>query len=121
MAVNEPSAVLDIEQLTAVTGGDPGFVEELFSLYRETAPGLLQQVRDAQRRGDLGDLRKAAHTIRGASANVGASRVKALAYAVELLARDGDLTPAPAAISRLDSGLQELYAEMASTLRRLGP
>lgn len=64
--------------------------------------------------GDQELLRRAAHTVVGASANLGAARLEAVAIQVEAAAKRGDL----AAVRDLLPSLQKRFASASSTLEK---
>lgn len=73
--------VLDRERLASFTAGDAALERELVELYVITAQGYVAALRSA-----LDDPRawsRAAHALKGASANLGATAVAALALDAE--------------------------------------
>jgi HPt (histidine-containing phosphotransfer) domain-containing protein len=84
------------------TDGDPQLERELGSLYLASAGLYLEEMRAALRAG--GDWRGAAHSLKGASANIGAVEVAALAAEAEKAA------PSPELLRRL--------AQAVETVRR---
>ena len=54
-------------------------------------PQHLQLLREALNRGQLEGATRQAHTIKGATANVGGEKVRATAAAMEAAERSGDL------------------------------
>jgi HPt (histidine-containing phosphotransfer) domain-containing protein len=62
-----------IEQLRFLEDEDqPNVVAELLTLYIEHAPPKLQAIHEALERADFAALKRAAHSLKGSSANVGA-------------------------------------------------
>ena len=73
--------VLDMAHLRSFTDGDPQLERELSTLFLATAETYLRDLREALRRG--GPWTSIAHALKGASANLGARRLAALALAAE--------------------------------------
>jgi HPt (histidine-containing phosphotransfer) domain-containing protein len=73
--------VLDTERLASFTQGDAALARELACLYLETASAYLATLTAAA--GDQAAWRSAAHALKGASANIGAMRVAAIAGSAE--------------------------------------
>ena len=73
--------VVDREHLDEFTDGDPALERELAELYLATAEGYLGELE--HKLGSAQDWRRIAHSLKGASRNLGASRVAALAEAAE--------------------------------------
>jgi DNA-binding response OmpR family regulator len=73
--------VLDLEHLRGFTDGDPQLEGELSTLFLSTAEMYLRGMRDALASGR--PWSSIAHALKGASANLGARRLSALALAAE--------------------------------------
>jgi HPt (histidine-containing phosphotransfer) domain-containing protein len=77
--VTEP--VLDLDPLRAFTEDDPQLERELSTLFLATAEMYLQQMQEALTAGRPWSA--TAHALKGASANLGARRLAALALLAE--------------------------------------
>ncbi len=75
-----------VEDLLSLSDGDPEFVEELFSTFQTTAREGIGRLRLAVQSADHDAIRREAHSLRGTSANVGASLLQHLCAALEDLA-----------------------------------
>lgn len=91
---------VDLTRLDDFTGGDDQIERELASLYLATAAQYLAAMRAALAAGTPWD--RAAHSLKGASANLGAETVAALAAEAEKAA------PAPELAARLDAALAQV-------------
>lgn len=91
---------VDLARLDDFTGGDDQIERELASLYLATAAQYLTAMRAALAAGGPWD--RAAHSLKGASANLGAGTVAALAAEAEKAA------PAPDLAARLDTALAQV-------------
>lgn len=88
MVVELDGPVVDLQHLESFTDGDPELERELTALYLTTAEGYLAELARAD---DNEMWRRSAHALKGASANLGALRVAALALGAETSAPDPDL------------------------------
>jgi HPt (histidine-containing phosphotransfer) domain-containing protein len=88
--VFDPTVLLDL------LGGDAASVAEILGEFLEDVPRQLQALRAAFDDGELDAVRRQAHTVKGASANVGAEALRGAAYAVECAAAEGDAVAAAA-------------------------
>lgn len=70
---------------------DDSFVVDLFESYVASHARSASGMREAAASGDADALRRHAHTLKGASANVGASHVAELAKELQLRGEHGDL------------------------------
>jgi HPt (histidine-containing phosphotransfer) domain-containing protein len=96
----------DEAALMEQVAGDRELLREISGLFCAESPRLREDVRSAIAAGDAGGLRKAAHTLKGAASNFGATAVVAAAKALEAMARDGDLSGAAAGRDRLEEALR---------------
>jgi HPt (histidine-containing phosphotransfer) domain-containing protein len=105
--------------------GSYGLARGLVGTFRHGAGRACEKVQSGIDNGDFELARRAAHTLAGASANMGASRLEALAAAMEQAAiqRDGAaLRPlAEAARTRLNAALTELNSLTQSPSRTPEP
>ena len=120
-------AVEGDEQLSdldpAIVGGlrDLGgiaLLDELVSLFHDEIGRYLGEIDRALAEGDPVALRKAAHSVSGSSANMGARRVAATAAALEQLAATGDIDGASALIAELAIHAQRALAALAGETGR---
>jgi HPt (histidine-containing phosphotransfer) domain-containing protein len=87
-----PQAVLDsatVQQLLDLDDGSAGLLKEMYVIFRDDTPSrilALEAAIQTDNREEMGDV---AHAIKGASATIGAPRVRALALALETAGRKG--------------------------------
>jgi len=96
-------------------GGGLGLIKEIMTVYLDNSLALLRQVEQGLIAGDADALRRAAHSLKSSSANVGAERLSRLFLKLEALGRDGQLT---AAMPLLDQ-TRRAYAEATAEMREL--
>ena len=72
--------------------GVPSLLGRVIDRYLADAPRLIEQMRAAREKADSAALARAAHTLKSASANVGASGVAEICKAVETDARNGAIS-----------------------------
>ena len=73
--------ILDTARLSEATGGDKQLISELASLYSSTARRYVDDMVLCLENGS--DWTHAAHALKGASANIGAMRIRKLAERAE--------------------------------------
>jgi HPt (histidine-containing phosphotransfer) domain-containing protein len=84
-----------IEQLRFLEDEDqPNVVAELVLLFVEHTPPKISAIRDGITQGDAGAVKRAAHSLKGSSANVGATGMQHVCEQIEHAAAGGDLGPA---------------------------
>jgi HPt (histidine-containing phosphotransfer) domain-containing protein len=96
--------------------GDDELLTEIVELFLEDSPRLLEEVRAAVAAGDAAELKRAAHTLKGAASNFGAAAVVAVCLELEAMSRSGDLAAAAPAGDRLTAALRELDAALCLLL-----
>jgi HPt (histidine-containing phosphotransfer) domain-containing protein len=96
--------VLAIEETLERMSGDSELLVNLFALYQTDAPKKLDTIGQLARAGDMQQLTRLAHSLKGASATVGASRMCQLAMDLEQAAKNGD-----------GAGVDETFREIQTT------
>lgn len=107
--------VLDRNHLLELTDGDAQFEHELLDTYRASVENILARLRDGLSSGDLTQVMREAHALKGASLNVGAAAMGQCAAAIEAAGRDGDLATAHRAARQLGAEEAALWAELDRT------
>lgn len=86
-----PSSVLDMEVIDGLRelGGDddPGLLLEVIGMFLEDAPTRILEIQQGLARGDIKLLERAAHSLKSASANVGAMQLSTVCKRIEEIAR----------------------------------
>jgi HPt (histidine-containing phosphotransfer) domain-containing protein len=86
---SEPLA-LDTSVLDTLTGGDPGECRALMDDFLAATDADRQGLRSARAAGDLEQMARQAHKIKGAARLVGAQQLGEAAAEVEVAAKSGD-------------------------------
>jgi signal transduction histidine kinase/DNA-binding response OmpR family regulator/HPt (histidine-containing phosphotransfer) domain-containing protein len=94
--------------------GEPDLVEALVAIYLEETPGLLATLRQAVAAGQPDRVRKAAHTLKSSSANLGAARLAARCADLEGRGRRGDLDGIEAPLKDLGTEYERVAAALAA-------
>ncbi len=84
-----PAAVWDVESMLHRLGGDLELAVDVLRAYLDDTPQRLADLRDAAERGETQRAKAIAHTVKGASANVGAEAVREAAADIEAAAAAG--------------------------------
>jgi signal transduction histidine kinase/ligand-binding sensor domain-containing protein/CheY-like chemotaxis protein/HPt (histidine-containing phosphotransfer) domain-containing protein len=81
---------VDWQNLLASADGDREFTDDLAQIFIESGDSTLREIRDALTRGDLVAVGKAAHALKGSSANMRAAATSEAASRLEAAARHGE-------------------------------
>jgi two-component system sensor histidine kinase/response regulator len=108
-------SVLDVGRLRDLFGDDEALIGELLEMWRSSTEQSLSDVMSAFQRADADGVAKAAHAIKGASGNVGADRVMAVAGRVERVAKEGAIGDLGPLVEDLHAAFMEAAARASST------
>jgi two-component system sensor histidine kinase/response regulator len=94
--------------------GEPDFVTELIGIFSEDLTNRLIQISDALEAGDANRVRQAAHALKGASAELGAQRMRVICSRLELSAAEGSIVAGPAMARELEEEAVQVRAALAT-------
>lgn len=106
---DEPSGdapVLDAARLLELDELQPNFVAELIEVYLAEVASLMSAVRKAVAEGNSEHLRRAAHTLKGASGDLYLANVVRISGVLEDDARRGALEGAAEWLQRLEAAMK---------------
>ncbi len=89
-------------------GEDEEILSELLGLLKDTAHNDLDKLKAGSEAGDATAMGDAAHSIKGACANLGVDGLRELAYELEKAGRGGDLDVAQSMIPELEGMINQL-------------
>ncbi len=110
------SMILNIERFQAVTGADAGFMRELAQAYIDSAQLAVAELIAAHAAADRNALQRAAHKLKGASANVYAEQVRDQCEALEQQAASVDMEALDVQLAQLRNAVTEANAAFESRL-----
>jgi len=88
--------------------GEPSLMDKIITIYLQTTPKLLQDLREAVAASDAQAMRKAAHSLKSSSANVGAMKLSDIFKDVEVIGRTGSIQGAAALLKEIESEYQQV-------------
>ncbi|WP_332762270.1 response regulator [Pseudarthrobacter sp.] len=107
---------LDADRLAMLRGLGPedglGLLPATTEAFRKDVPARLAALREAVTDGGGLALAQAAHALKGAAANIGATAVASLCGELEVLGRSGMLDGGPQLVSRLEAALVRVDFEL---------
>ena len=109
----DPESIANLRDLNPGDNGE--FLREIVSIYIEDTPKRIEDLKKSLAAGDLDSFTRAAHTIKGSSANVGAVALRAVAERLEQIARKDGLGKVAPMIDDCETEFGRAMAE----LRRL--
>lgn len=102
----------DWQQLRQLAGDDAEFEAELLAIFLNDAKNSLRLLESAIAAKKTETIESVAHSLRGASANVGASAIANIAYELEHAARAGKTPDALKLVQQIDSYCQKIQAQL---------
>ncbi len=115
---DEP-ALFDRAELLDRIGGNVAVFKDLVALFNQELPAQINALLRAVDRGDLDDVERRAHRVRGALLNLGAHQAGRAAEALEAIARSGDRQHQLAALENLQQACTALHAALAAAAAEL--
>jgi histidine phosphotransfer protein HptB len=109
----DPEAIANLRDLNPGDGGE--FLREIVAIYIEDTPRRIADLKACLATSDVQTFTRAAHTIKGSSANVGAQVLKGVAERLEIISRKEGLS----AVAPLIASCEVEFARAAAELRRL--
>ena len=94
--------------------GEPDLVAEFIRLFRDETPPLLAALRAGVGQGQADQVKKAAHTLKSSSANLGAHQMATLCAELEQRGRSGALEGTPALLDQLEQELERVSQALAA-------
>ncbi len=104
-------------QTLEMVGGDLGFVGQLVDEYRADGANRVADMRTALAAGAAEDLRRAAHTLKGSSASLGATGLAAACREVETAAREGRLDGLGPRVDAIAAQFDDVVAALETRVR----
>jgi CheY-like chemotaxis protein/HPt (histidine-containing phosphotransfer) domain-containing protein len=97
----QTGSIFDMDDLLRRVDGDKEFLAEIVSLFLQDMPKQMNILAQALTDNDASLCYRQAHTIKGASANLGAKAMQIVASEIETAGRNGDMEGAAAAFEKL--------------------
>jgi HPt (histidine-containing phosphotransfer) domain-containing protein len=105
--------VLNVNELLRRLDNDLELAAELTEIFLEDTPGQIARLTDALDNDDATTAERLAHSIKGASASVGAEQLRDVGLAMEKACREGDLRAAAARLPLLNERFDALHQALA--------
>ncbi len=112
----DPRALAQIRALERP--GAPSMLGKVIQVYLTSTPGLLTAMRAGLEERNSEAIRQAAHSLKSASANLGATQLSEMCRALEGQARAGGCPESPVELDALDAAFQQVRRELEAELQR---
>ena len=105
-SIESKAGILD--ELTIAQLRDLGILEEIGRSFLDQGPQFIAELQDAIHRHDSAALRRTAHTLKGVSAAIGATRIRNNSIRFEELGRAGVFDGADELLAQIETNFREL-------------
>jgi len=117
-SAHETIGVFDRAALQARLMGDTGLTEKIIQAFLIDMPRQIEVLKGHLEAGDLAGVSRQAHTLKGASANVGGEVLRAIAAEMEKLVKAGDLKNLKEDMVKLGTAFEQLKNEMEKSIEK---
>jgi HPt (histidine-containing phosphotransfer) domain-containing protein len=108
-----------IDNLRALNPGDNDeFLREIAGIFLEDTPQRLAELDQSLQAGDVAKFTRAAHSIKGSSANLGAMALRAVAEKLEHHSRKEGLVGVTALVAEVKSEFLRAQGELAKLIQK---
>ena len=108
MSAEKGHEVMDRSAALERLGGDADLLADIAGLFLQEHVSILHQIHAARAAGNFLELERCAHNLKGGVANFAAREAWDAAFALECVARAGDLAGVGATLERLERELVRL-------------
>jgi len=98
--------------------GDSDLLSRVIEAYLKEATRLLQTLREAVEKADREALRKAAHSLRSSSANVGAQKLSSLCKELEAMGQEKSMQKAASLLSKMIMEYETVQKTLNTEIKR---
>ncbi len=116
MSNENQTCPINVESALERCAGDREFLNEMLVEFLDIASQQLQQIADIIEEGNAEELAKKAHSLKGASANLGAEQVSAIALELEKAGKEGQLEGAKQLWEQLKEKVEQVEQYVKQTI-----
>ncbi len=114
----DEDALLDVDTLNGIRAlqspQSPNILEQLFDIYRGSAPGLIRNIDSSIKDENCESVREFAHSLKSSSGNMGARKIFELSAKIEEMGRDREIHGA----GKLLEEIEQLFPMVCELLER---
>jgi HPt (histidine-containing phosphotransfer) domain-containing protein len=113
-SVLDPSVLASLRQLSLP--GEPDVLTEVLTLFLSEVPPKMTRLRNACSSGNIEEMQRAAHSLKGSAGNIGAQGMFDVCRQLDGLGRSGNLEAASTLVAALDVEFDKVQAEIRRLL-----
>ena len=108
--VLDPAVLAALRQLNIP--GEPDVLTDVLKLFLEEVPPRMTRLRNAWSSGNIEEMQRAAHSLKGSAGNIGAQGMFDVCRQLDGLGRSGNLESASTLVDALDVEFDKVQAEI---------
>lgn len=109
-------AVLDtLRKLTPP--GEPDVLNEVLQLFLDEVPPRVERLRNAWTAGNIEEVHRSAHSLKGSAGNIGARRLHAICSQLDEIGKSREMDGAAALVDELDAEFDKVDTEIRRIIR----
>ena len=108
--VLDPAVIESLRQLTPP--GEPDVLDEVLKMFLQEVPPRIEQLRTFLASGNIQEVQRAAHSLKGSAGNIGAHRLHEVCQQVDDKSRSGDLSGLAALVDTLAEEFGKVEVEI---------
>ena len=112
---------MNVAELLARVDNDAELLRELIAIFKIELPRNLCALREAIGQGNVKNVQKSGHMLRGMLSNLGATRATAAAAQLEQLGDSNDGTALKSALALFESDVIDLLPELEACVAKARP
>jgi HPt (histidine-containing phosphotransfer) domain-containing protein len=112
--VLDPSVMETLRQLTPP--GEPDVLTEVLQMFLQEVPPRIERLRNAWAAGDIQEVHRAAHSLKGSAGNIGAQRLLAVCRDLDDRSRTADEAATAASVAALAVEFDKVEEEIRRLL-----
>jgi HPt (histidine-containing phosphotransfer) domain-containing protein len=112
-AVLDPAVIATLRNLTPP--GEPDVLTEILQMFLQEVPPRIERLRNAWTAGNIEEMRRAAHSLKGSAGNIGAHALHAVCSAIDDQGRSGELADTGVLVAAL--GVE--FGKVATEIHRI--
>ncbi|HUR56549.1 MAG TPA: Hpt domain-containing protein [Opitutaceae bacterium] len=119
MAVNsviDPQAIANLRSLNP--GDNDEFLREIAAIFLEDTPMRIAELDQSLAAGDVSKFTRAAHSIKGSSANLGATALRVAAEKLEQQSRTKGLADVSALVASIKAEFARAQVELSALVKK---
>jgi CheY-like chemotaxis protein len=112
--IPKENEIFDKKILLSRLDGDEEIFREIVQAFLADAPLQLEKLKQALQEGNVAGVERQAHLLKGAAMNMAGKEVQTVAWEMEMVAKDGDLSRARSLVEKLEPAFERLKRVLSS-------